>query len=126
MIPLLALVILFIILHNASRNQGEEVSILGFKTRYFHVSNGASKRVFENMKSDKMPPESLKEFLMMEDLFLRTEHLAVCSGVSHRNDGYTLSDKIKETFVGYDFRYHVAHLKQISEPHKLINRNIRC
>lgn len=126
MIALLFLFILFILLQNVSQNQGEEVSLLGYKTRYFHISDGASKKMYENMKSDGLSMDSLKVFVMLEDRFLKLEHMSVCSGVSMRNQGYSLSDQIKEEFIGYNFSYHVSHLKQMSEPHKLINQNITC
>lgn len=126
MITFLFLVVLFIILHNASQNQGEEVGVLGYKTRFFHVSTGASKRTYEKMKYDGVHPDRLKEFIMLEDQFMRLVRMTVCTGVSRRNQGYALSDEIKEKFKPYDFEYHVALLKQIAEPHKVIIQNIRC
>ncbi len=127
MIPILLFILLIIILaQNSSDAKGEEVSILGFKTKYFHISDGASKRMYENMKNDGNSPDLLKTFIQMEDRFLELEHISVCSGVSKRSEGYGLSDKIKEAFELYDFSYHVTHLKQMAEPHKVINRNIRC
>ena len=127
MIPILLFILLIIILaQNSSDAKGEEVSILGFKTKYFHISDGASKRMYENMKKDGNSPDSLKTFIQMEDRFLELEHVSACSGISKRSEGYGLSDKIKETFELYDFSYHVTHLKQMAEPHKVINRNIRC
>jgi len=126
MITFLFLVVLFIILHNASQNQGEEVGVLGYKTRFFHVSAGASKRTYEKMKYDGVHPDQLKEFIALEDQFMRLVRVAVCTGVSRRNQGYALSDEIKEKFKPYDFEYHVTLLKQIAEPHKIIIQNIRC
>lgn len=127
MIPLLLFILLLIVLaQNSSQDKGEEVSILGYKTKYFHISNGASKRMYENMKKDGLSPESLKSFIQMEDQFLKLEHVSACSGISKRIEGYGVGDKIKETFEIYDFSYHATHLKQMAEPHKVINRNIRC
>ena len=126
MITFLFLVVLFIILHNASQNQGEEVGVLGYKTRFFHVSAGASKRSYEKMKYDGVHHDQLKEFIALEDEFMRLVRVAVCTGVSRRNQGYALSDEIKEKFKPYDFEYHVTLLKQIAEPHKVIIQNIRC
>ena len=126
MITFLFLVVLFIILHNASQNQGEEVGVLGYKTRFFHVSAGASKRSYEKMKYDGVHPDQFKEFIALEDEFMRLVRVAVCTGVSRRNQGYALSDEIKEKFKPYDFEYHVTLLKQIAEPHKVIIQNIRC
>ena len=81
MIELLLLVLLiFVLAQNSSQNNSEEVSILGYKTKYFHISDGASKRMFENMKKDRLSPESLLKFLHMEDRFLKLEHMSACSG----------------------------------------------
>ena len=39
MIVILAfLIIIFILIQNASQNQGNEVSILGYKTKFFHIT----------------------------------------------------------------------------------------
>jgi hypothetical protein len=82
--------------------------------------------MFEKMKKDKMTEESLKEFVIMEDRFLSLEVKSVCSQVSRKLEAFALSGQIKNQFLGYDFSYHAKHLKQISEPDKLINRSIKC
>ncbi|ADQ91779.1 hypothetical protein BpV1_152 [Bathycoccus sp. RCC1105 virus BpV1] len=105
---------------------GERVSILGFSTKYFYMSNGESKKMYEQMRKDGIPDESLKEFIMMEDRFLNLERLSVCTQTSRIIEAFGLSKEIKDNFLGYDFSYHAKHLKQISEPHKLINRSIVC
>ncbi len=119
MIAFVFAILLFIWIHNATQNQGEEVSILGYKTKFFHISDGASKKMFENMIKDGIPPESIKLFIIMEDEFLRLEHLAVCNSLSLRNEGYTLSDKIKDTFTQYQFSYHISHLNKCQNLIKL-------
>ena len=63
---------------------------------------------------------------MMEDRFLNLERLSVCTQTSRKIEAFGLSKEIKDRFRGYDFSYHDQHLKQISEPHKLINRNVTC
>jgi hypothetical protein len=126
MIALVALFILFLLLQTTSQNQGVELTLLGYKTKYFHISDGASKSMYEDMKKDGVSPDSLKLFVTMEDRFLKLEHISVCTGVSTRIEGYGVSDQIKQEFVAYNFAYHASHLKQMAEPHKLINRNIRC
>ena len=105
---------------------GERVSILGFSTKYFYMSNGESKKMYEQMRKDGIPDESLTEFIMMEDRFLNLERLSVCTQTSRIIEAFGLSKEIKDGFLGYDFSYHAKHLKQISEPHKLINRSIVC
>jgi hypothetical protein len=123
---LIAVIVYFIITGTSIINDRSQVSHLGYKTEYFHMSNGNSKEMFEKMKTYGLPQERLKEFIMLEDNFLRIEHESVCKGVSMKYEGFAVSDKIKRKFVGYDFSYHTIHLKQISEPTKLINRNITC
>ena len=105
---------------------GERVSILGFSTKYFYMSHGESKKMFEQMRKDGLPDELLKEFIMMEDKLLNLERLSVCTQTSRMIEAFALSKRITNTFTDYDFSYHAKHLKQISEPHKLINRSIVC
>jgi len=105
---------------------GERVTVLGFSTKYFYMSNGESKKMYEQMREDGIPDESLKEFIMMEDRFLNLERLSVCTQTSRIIEAFGLSKQIKDGFLGYDFSYHAKHLKQISEPPKLINRSIVC
>ena len=105
---------------------GERVSVLGFSTKYFYMSNGESKKMYEQMRKDGIPDESLKEFIMMEDRFLNLERLSVCTQTSRIIEAFGLSKQITDNFLGYDFSYHSKHLKQIAEPHKLINRSIIC
>ena len=105
---------------------GERVSILGFSTKYFYMSNGESKKMYEQMRKDGIHDESLKEFIMMEDRFLNLERLSVCTQTSRIIEAFGLSKEIKDGFLGYDFSYHTKHLKQIAEPPKLINRSIIC
>jgi hypothetical protein len=105
---------------------GERVTVLGYSTKYFYMSHGESKKMFEQMRKDGIPEESLKEFIMMEDRFLNLERLSVCTETSRKIEAFGLSKQIKEQFLGYDFSYHTKHLKQISEPHKIINRSIVC
>lgn len=126
MIAVGAIVVLMFILWDSWRQDKEEVGILGYKTSYFYSSGGASKRMFEKMREDGAPPESLKLFLMMEDRLLRIEQTSVCSGNPRVHEALAVSEEIKERFVGYDFSYHAAHLKQVAEPHKYINRSLRC
>jgi hypothetical protein len=104
----------------------KSISILGYKARHFYISEGESEKMYNRMKEDGLPEESLKEFVMMEDRFLSLEKKSVCSQTSRKLEAFALSDEIKRQFLGYDFSYHTKHLKQISEPEKLINRNITC
>jgi hypothetical protein len=127
MIPILIAIMLYVIFTvNTVISNSAQVSQLGYKTEYFHLSDGNSKEMFIKMKNYGLPQERLKEFIMLEDNFLRIEQESVCKGVSMKYEGFAVSDKIKSKFIGYDFSYHTIHLKQIAEPTKLINRNITC
>ena len=123
---ILILVTILFIIREADNITGERVSILGFSTKYFYMSNGESKKMYEQMRKDGIPDESLKEFIMMEDRFLNLERLSVCTQTSRIIEAFGLSKQITDGFLGYDFSYHAKHLKQIAEPHKLINRSIVC
>tara|TARA_B100000427_G_scaffold187542_1_gene155937 strand:+ start:13276 stop:13671 length:396 start_codon:yes stop_codon:yes gene_type:complete len=125
----IVLILIFIIIFFITRDidiTGERVTVLGFSTKYFYMSNGESKKMYEQMRNDGIPDESLKEFIMMEDRLLNLERLSVCTQTSRKIEAFGLSKQIKDGFLGYDFSYHAKHLKQISEPHKLINRSIVC
>lgn len=126
MIAFILIAIFLFITWDSMKRGREEVGILGYKTSYFHLSHGASKRMFEKMRDDGMGPESLKHFLMLEDRLLRIEQTSVCSGNPRVHEAFAISEEIKESFLGYDFSYHTKHLKQIAEPHKLINQSLRC
>ena len=122
---ILILIIILFVLRDIDIT-GERVSVLGFSTKYFYMSNGESKRMYEQMRNDGIPDESLKEFIIMEDRFLNLERLSVCTQTSRIIEAFGLSKQITDNFIGYDFSYHANHLKQIAEPHKLINRSIVC
>jgi hypothetical protein len=119
------LIVLFIIWHTWDQ-KGEQVMARGYKTSHFHLSHGESKRIFETMTADKMSSESLEMFIMLEDQLLKIEQTSVCSGISRNREASTVSNTIKNSFLGYDFAYHTIHLKQVSEPHKYVNRSIIC
>lgn len=104
----------------------DNVGILGYKTKNFHMSHGMSKKMFETMKQDGLSDETLKEFAMMEDRLLEVERKSVCSQTARQFEAVGVSDQIKKRFMGYDFSYHSKHIKQASEPEKMINRSITC
>jgi len=125
MIVLLIPLVLFIMWQSWDQGQ-KEVGILGYKTSYFHLSNGESMRMFDKMRADGSTPESLKHFIMLEDRLLKIEQTSVCSGNPRVHEAFAVSNDIKDSFVGYDFSYHATHLKQVAEPHKLINQSLTC
>jgi len=114
---LLALLFLY-----ESKSKSDEVE----GSKYFYMSDGASKKMYLKMHADGMGKEGLKKFVELEDRFLTSEKISVCSGLSYIVQATMLSNKIKETFPKYNFTYHTIHLKQIAEPNKNINPKIKC
>lgn len=119
-IILLILVILFIM--HEKRSKIEEVE----GSRFFYLSEGASRDVYEKMHRNGESGERLKEFVLMEDQLLGLEQKAVCTGIPYSLQGNSISKKIKETFQKYNFNYHTIHLKQLAEPGKTVNRRVHC
>jgi len=95
-------------------------------SKYFYISGGASKDMYLMMHGDGMHHDMLKKFVQLENKFLESESISVCSGTPLIVQASLLSNKIKYMFPKYNFAYHTIHLKQIAEPYKLINRRISC
>ena len=118
----ITIIIAFMLLvRNDVRNM-EEVE----GSKYFYLSDGKSKQIYEQMKRDKLSEQSLKEFVYMEDRFLQLEKMSVCEQRSYASEATGISENIKIRFGHYDFRYHQPHIKQCSEPNRLINKKIVC
>jgi hypothetical protein len=98
-------------------------SVGGYKTRFFDET---SMQMLETMKRDGLSKRSLSEFVAMEDQFLAYEKESVCNRVSRLFDASMLSQQIKDRFPGYDFKYHNEHIRQMSQPNKLINKKLTC
>ena len=126
MIKLLLALLALIIVWHSWKQSGEEVGILGYKTKHFHLSQGMSKQMFEQMRADGLSPESLKLFAQLEDRLLKIEQVSVCSGNPREYEAFSVSNQIKDSFVGYDFSYHTIHLKQVAEPEEGIKRSVIC
>jgi len=126
MLTILLLTVFLFITWDSWKKSSEEVMFIGYKTSYFHLSHGESKRIFEKMREDGMGSDSIKRFIMLEDRLLQIEQKSVCSGNPRVHEAFAISKNIKESFLGYDFSYHTKHLKQVAEPHKLINQSVRC
>lgn len=123
---MILILIVLLIMWYSWKQSGEEVGVLGYKTKYFHLSQGKSKEMYEQMKNHGLSEESLKLFVMLEDRLLKLEKEAVCSGISRDYEALVISNQIKDSFLGYDFSHHTIHIKQIAEPHKFINRSVIC
>jgi hypothetical protein len=105
-----------------TRKKSEEVE----GSKYFYVSDGASKDMYLRMHADGMHRDMLKRFVYLEDRLLEIEKLSVCSGIPRIVEASLISNKIKEIFPKYNFAYHTIHLKQVAEPNKYINLVISC
>ena len=118
----LVIILTFIVLMRDEIRHREEVP----HSKYFYMSNGKSKEMYRQMKKDGVSEDNLKLFVYMEDMLLKLEFLSVCSRTSRIQEATALSESIKDRFPHYDFRYHQDHLKQTSNPSKLINSKIIC
>ena len=116
---LVALIVLALMFD--TRKKSEEVE----GSKYFYLSDGASKDMYLKMHKDNIGSNALKRFVQMEDAFLQLEQKSVCSGIPLIVQASVLSNKIKDAFPRYNFSYHTTHLKQIAEPNKTINRKIK-
>jgi hypothetical protein len=95
-------------------------------SKNFHLTQGASAAVYKAMKETGVSDENLKRFVAMEDYFLEIEKMSVCTGIPRLGEATSVSQQIKDYFIGYDFSYHTTHLKQTAEPNKMINKNLSC
>jgi hypothetical protein len=117
-----ALVIYVIFTMKESRDTQARVG--NYTTKYFPLSGGYSLEMFNTMKDNNVSESSLKEFLSMEDAFLKMEYDTVRGGMSYHIQGQELSKMIKERFRGFTFDYHNLHIKQMAEPSKTVNTNL--
>ena len=119
MIPLIIGGILMYAFFNAPSEQ-----VQGSKN--FHMSDGVSAAMYKLMKDQGMSDENLRRFVIMEDHFLELEKVSVCTGIPRLGEATSMSQPIKDMFLGYAFSYHTAHLKQTAKPNKVINKFISC
>src|SRR5210317_936754 len=77
-------------------------------------------------KNFHMSDENLKRFVIMEDHLLELEKVSVCTGIPRIGEATSMSQQIKDLFMGYDFSYHTFHLKQVADPSRLINKFVSC
>ena len=103
----------------------KQVTVDTHRSRNFEISPD-SRKMFNDMKRDRISKENLKKFVVMEDRFLEYEKDSACRGIDRRVEAGKLDQIIRETFMGYDFTYHNKHLKQISEQNRKINPYLSC
>jgi hypothetical protein len=95
------LVLLVLALMRERRTKSEEVE----GSKYFYMTEGASKETYLEMHANGESQERLKTFVQMEDQFIGSPRIVQAT---------IISNKIKETFPKYDFSYHTTQLKRIS------------
>lgn len=120
------LIIVYMITYEVTIDKKIQGRVNGFETQNFPTSAGRSLEIFKELEKQNVSDETLMRFATMEDQFLQYEKDAVCNGINRTQLAVQLSNQIKESFPGYDFSYHELHIKQISEPNKLINRHLSC
>ena len=120
------LLALLVLIYFIGTKESTEIRVGNFETTNFHMSGGRSKEIFASMKDGGVGEQSRRNFAQMEDRFLALERETVCRRVSRLTEATNLSNQIKDRFPGYDFTYHGDHLKQMAEPDKFINKNLRC
>ena len=96
--------------HDCEHTQGEQA---GYRSNYvsrnFEISP-ESRKMFRKMKKDGVPEEGLKRFAIMEDRLLEYEKDSVCKGISRKAEAIAIDQAIKDSFRGYDFKFHTKHL----------------
>ena len=95
------LILLVLALMRERRTKSEEVE----GSKYFYMTEGASKETYLEMHANGESQERLKTFVQMEDQFIGSPHIVQAT---------ITSNKIKETLPKYDFSYHTTQLKRIS------------
>ena len=70
---LLTIFVAFILLARNDIRNMEEVE----GSKYFYLSDGKSNDIYNQMKKDGLSEQSLKEFVYMEDRFLKLEKMSV-------------------------------------------------
>lgn len=123
---IILIIVLFLLFHdNFKKVRNDNVIYIGnYKTKNFQKD---SKDFFKDVENKKIySEETLEELAMTEDQFLALESETVCGEISRYREAMVLDQQMKERFAGLDFKHHHIHLKQMSEPTKLINKNLHC
>jgi hypothetical protein len=119
-------IILILLFHDKFKNiNNKDVFYVGeYKTKFFQSD---SKEFLEFVKEKKfLSEESLEELAMMEDQFLSMERETVCAGLSRYREATALDQQMKDRYISLSFKHHEIHLRQMSQPSKLINKNLHC
>ena len=123
---IILIIVLILLFHDNFRKiRNENVVYIGnYKTKNFQKD---SKSFFKDVEDKKIySEETLEELARTEDQFLALESETVCGGLSRYREAMVLDQQMKDRFMGLDFKHHHIHLKQMSEPNKLINKDLHC
>ena len=120
------IIVFFALLVLLWANSYSQPSVDGYQCQFFDQSGGRSTEIYQQMVADGVSTSSIRDFLSMEDKFLAYEKQSVCNNVSVTTNAVALSQQIKDRFIGYDFKYHDDHVRQMSTPSRLINKNLSC
>ena len=120
----LVVIFLLFLMFDDRKTESTQIEIDGYKTQFFQKD---SIKFFEKIKEESgYSDETLKELAMMEDQFLEFEKQTVCYHISRLREAMTLDQQMRDRFQGVDFIHHQIHIKQMSEPSKIINKDLSC
>jgi hypothetical protein len=122
----LTIVCIIAIVYFNTHTKTNEFKAGNYETENFKISGGKSYKNAEILQNMKVPLESVKLYLMMEDEFLQMEKDTVCRKNNKLVSASILSQDIKEKFPYLNFDYHQLHIQQMASPNKFINRNLTC
>ena len=123
---IILIIVLFLLLHDNFRKiRNDNIVYIGnYKTKNFQKD---SKSFFKDVENKKIySEETLEELARTEDQFLALESETVCGGLSRYREAMVLDQQMKDRFRALDFMHHQVHIKQMAEPSKLINKNLKC
>jgi hypothetical protein len=116
----IVIMVLLLLLWANSKTQASAGDV---QSRYFGPDSMAK---FKELQGSGLSTDSLKEFIAMEDQFLAYEKESVCNKVSRTANATAISQQIKDRFAAHSFSYHDDHIRQMTTPDRLINKNLKC
>lgn len=85
-----------------------------------------SKKMYDTLYQAGVGEESLREFVDMENQLILYERDSVCNLIDRSIEAEQMSQKIKDRFKGFDFRYHQIYLKQTADPSRTVDKHLTC
>lgn len=104
------------------------VLIIAFVSRQQSQFPGSpmSKKMYDTLTHAGIGEESLREFVDMENQLILYERDSVCKLIDRHIEAEQMSQKIKDRFQGFDFRYHQVYLKQTADPSRTVDKHLSC